>query len=122
MMFLAENAFQHNMSIGLKNAGAIIPNLTSVVQFSVNEQCVQYGECDKFTPFIEAGKPVFHIEYPDGSPGNIKASVATDYCSDTGDAEGSEGFSTVLKEMDLNGWVRFCNGTTANTTLSTTDT
>jgi len=118
MGFLAREASQRNMSIGLKNAGGIVPKLTSVVQFSVNEQCVQYSECDNFTPFIEAGKPVFHIEYPDGSPGNIRASAVNTICSDTGDASGSEGFSTVIKEMDLDGWVRYCDGSTANTTLT----
>ena len=31
--------------------------------FAVNEQCAQYGECADLTPFIEAGKAVFHVEY-----------------------------------------------------------
>lgn len=118
MTFITTQAAQYNISTGLKNAGKIVQNLTSLVQFSVNEQCVQYGECDDFAPFIEAGKPVFHIEYPSGSPNDIQTNTAQDLCSSTGDASGSNKFSTVLKNMDLDGWVRYCDGSTANTSLS----
>lgn len=117
MRYLATQASQYNMSTGLKNAGDIVANLTSIVHFSVNEQCVKYSECTVFTPFIDAGKPVFHIEYPDGAPGNVKNSTAADMCSGTGDAAGSELFSTVLKDMDQDGWVQYCNGAIANTTV-----
>ena len=27
------------------------------------EQCFQYQECGKLVPFIDAGKPVFEVEY-----------------------------------------------------------
>ena len=64
--FLADAAARHrNLSIGLKNAGAILPNVIDIMQWSVNEQCVQYDECDIFAPFIRQGKPVFHVRrYP----------------------------------------------------------
>ena len=62
------------MTFGLKNAGAIITAVLPVVDFSVNEQCVQYNECATFQPFIAAGKPVFHIEYPAGD-GDLQSSV-----------------------------------------------
>ena len=32
-------------------------------RFVVNEQCFQYDECQEYLAFIEAGKPVFNIEY-----------------------------------------------------------
>lgn len=118
MTFLAGQALQRNMSIGLKNAGAIVPNLTSVVHFSVNEQCIQYSECDNFAPFIEHEKPVFNIEYPSGSPGNIRTTAVQTICSTTGDAADSSGFSKVIKDMNLDGWVQYCDGSTANTTLT----
>lgn len=57
--FLAQAAHKRNLAIGLKNAGDIIPDVLDVVQFSVNEQCLQYNECDTFRPFIDEGKPVF---------------------------------------------------------------
>ena len=31
--------------------------------FSVDEQCAQYDECDQLTPFVTAGKAVFEAEY-----------------------------------------------------------
>lgn len=95
--------------MGLKNAGDIIPEVLNIVDFSVNEQCVQYAECKTFKPFIDAGKPVFHIEYPDGAGSALGTNTVRHYCGKDGDAEGREGFSTVLKKMDLDGWVEFCN-------------
>ena len=29
----------------------------------MNEQCFEYDECDAYTVFIAAGKPVFNAEY-----------------------------------------------------------
>jgi len=115
--FLAAEAVSRNLSIGLKNAGEVLPNLTSVVQFSVNEQCVQYSECATFAPMIQAGKPVFHIEYPKGSPGNVAIAIADEVCATTGSGAGSENFSTVIKGMDLDGWVEYCDQSIANTTM-----
>jgi len=117
MHFLSTEATSRNMSIGLKNAGEIVSNLTSVVHFSVNEQCVEYSECDSFAPMIASGKPVFHIEYPKGAPNGISEKLAVNMCGDTGDASGSQWFSTVLKGMDLNGWVEYCDQTISNTTM-----
>ncbi|KAF2458195.1 glycoside hydrolase superfamily [Lineolata rhizophorae] len=114
MAFLAGVTSRHQLSIGLKNAGDIIPTVLPIVQFSVNEQCVEYGECDTFRPFIEDNKPVFHIEYPSSAP-SISQNTRQDYCRDSGDGDGSEEFSTVLKDMDLSGWVEYCSGMSATT-------
>lgn len=65
MRFLAAQAHKLGLSIGLKNAPAIVTRVVDVLQWEVNEQCVEYdqwGECAMFKPFIDAGKPVFHIE------------------------------------------------------------
>ncbi|GMF33628.1 unnamed protein product [Phytophthora lilii] len=40
-----------------------IDDLVSSIDFSVNEQCVQYNECDTLVPFIKQDKSVFGIEY-----------------------------------------------------------
>jgi len=101
--FLAETAHGMNLSIGLKNGGTIVNATLDIMQWEVNEQCVQYDECSTFQPFIEAGKPVFHIEYPDGAP-HVSANAKTSAC---GNAE-EKGFSTLLKDMDLDDWVEFC--------------
>ncbi|KAM0267958.1 hypothetical protein ACHAQH_010066 [Verticillium albo-atrum] len=114
--FLSETALQYNMSTGLKNAGSIIPDVLSDVHFSVNEQCVQYSECETFSPFIKDGKPVFHIEYPDNAP-KVSSSESKKVCTPEGEAAGTDGFSTVIKKMKLDGWVEYCNGDTFDTTL-----
>ncbi len=101
--FLADAAHARNLSVGLKNAGEIIPQVLEKVQWAVNEQCVQYGECDTWQPFVEAGKPVFHIEYPGGAP-NVAVQKVDSIC---GDAD-AKGFETVMKEMDLDDWVEAC--------------
>ena len=111
MQYLSSLTTPLNLTLGLKNAGDIIPAVLPIVHFSVNEQCVDESECDTFHPFIAAGKPVFHIEYPDGAGAadGLKKNVVHKYCSGQGDAKGSDGFSTVLKNMDLDGWVEYCD-------------
>lgn len=104
-----------NLILGLKNAGTIIPAVLGVVHFSVNEQCVKYSECNTFQSFINAGKPVFHIEYPDGAgegsivTAGLSGDVVKRFCAEEGDSKSSQGFSTVLKKMDLDGWVEYCD-------------
>jgi hypothetical protein len=109
-----------NMSMGLKNAGNIIPQVLPVVDFSVNEQCVEYGECETFKAFIDAGKPVFHIEYPGAAGSELAADTVKHFCGREGDADGSDGFSTVLKKMNLDGWVEYCDGTVEATATNWT--
>lgn len=116
MKFLANEASSRGMMTGLKNAGGIINDVIDYVQFSVNEQCVQYGECDTFQPFTDANKPVFHIEYPaDADDTADKSSYDTTtvskYC-DIGVSSGEYGFNTVLKYMNLSGWVQYCDDRT----------
>ena len=97
------------MSLGLKNAGNIIDDVLDIVDFSVNEQCVENKECESFSTFIKADKPVFHIEYPKSAP-DVPASDAETICFRNGDSAGSDNFSTVIKTMDLDGWVLYCDG------------
>ncbi|UNI15646.1 hypothetical protein JDV02_002157 [Purpureocillium takamizusanense] len=109
--FLQAEASRHNMSMGLKNAGGIIPQVLHLCDFSVNEQCVEKGECESFAAFVAAGKPVFHIEYPDGAAGGkVDGAAADEICGRKDKAKGAEGFSTVMKRMKLDGWVEYCDG------------
>lgn len=119
MHFLAGEAKARGMSTGLKNAGEIISKVLPVVSFSVNEQCHYYQECETFSPFIKAGKPVFNIEYPGDSP-KITAKDIKKYCATSGTwGTGAAKFSTVLKNMDLDGFVEYCDGKAYNTPLNT---
>lgn len=103
LTYLAIQAHALGLAIGLKNAAAVIPGVVDFLQWEVNEQCVEYDECDLFTPFIEAGKPIFHIEYPDSAP-DISTNTFDSLCNNTSAAD----FSTVLKEMDLGNWIKAC--------------
>lgn len=117
VQFLSSEASKYNMSTGLKNAGDIIPTVLNVTHFSVNEQCAQYSECAKFSPFIGDNKPVFHIEYPKGAP-----SVSAETVSSTCKSAGSDSFSTVIKKMNLDGWVEYCDDSIATTATNTSTT
>lgn len=101
--FLANGVATLGMSVGLKNAEEIIGDVLPLMQWSVNEQCEQYTECDQFQPFIAAGKPVFHIEYPDSAPA-VTTAQKTKICGD----KTAAGFSTVLKDMDLSPSIDAC--------------
>ena len=114
MKFLSAEAEKRKLGIGLKNAGDIISDVLSDVQFQVNEQCAEYDECDTFAAFIDAGKPVFHIEYPSGTPNSVSSDALTSDCT----AADTTDFSTVLKTMDLDEWVQYCNGQTAETAVT----
>jgi hypothetical protein len=103
LTFLAIGAHGFNMSVGLKNGGTIVNATLDMMQWEVNEQCVQYSECDLFQPFITANKPVFHIEYPKGAP-SVSSTQKSTICND----KSASGFSTVLKDLNLDNWIETC--------------
>ncbi|KAJ5111616.1 hypothetical protein N7532_002151 [Penicillium argentinense] len=93
------------------NGGDIIGSVIENVQWSVNEQCAQYDECDTYAAFTRVNKPVFHIEYSDelsNSDYKIKARMTNSEKSSVCDAPGTEKFSTVIKDLDLSAWVEYC--------------
>ena len=55
----------HNLSMaaGLKNDIDQTTDLVPYFEFAVNEQCHQYNECHKYSPFLAADKPIFGVEY-----------------------------------------------------------
>jgi len=57
--FLATEAHERGLAVGLKNDVEQIPDLIAHFDFTVNEQCFQYNECGAVHQFIEEGKPVF---------------------------------------------------------------
>jgi hypothetical protein len=61
--FIANEARKRGLSVGLKNDLDQIIELEPYFDFSVNEQCHEYDECNKMQAFINANKPVLHAEY-----------------------------------------------------------
>ena len=91
---LAKAAHSRGLAIGLKNALALLPKATGLVEFAVNEQCLQYHECGRYSGLVAAGKPVFQVEYS----GTIAAICAAR----------PAGFSTVRKHLNLDAWAQYC--------------
>lgn len=90
---LSQLAHDNGLSIDLKNDLEQVKDLHPYFDFAINEQCQQYRECDLLEPFINSGKPVFHIEYngidcPESRMLN---------------------FYSLQKKLSLNAWQKSCN-------------
>jgi hypothetical protein len=86
--WIAGLAHSRGMSVALKNDLAQVRALEPSFDFAVNEQCVEFDECETLLPFIRAGKAVLHVEY-----GLTKAQ----FCAKTRVL----GFSSMRKPLDL---------------------
>jgi hypothetical protein len=85
---LAKLAHARGLAIGLKNDLDQVSSLQSSFDFAVNEECYEYDECGVLKAFINAGKPVFHVEY--------SVPIGT-FCPTTTKL----GFSSMRKNLDL---------------------
>ncbi|MFG3051308.1 endo alpha-1,4 polygalactosaminidase [Kitasatospora sp. NPDC048239] len=92
---LAALAHERGLAIGLKNDLDQIPALLGDFDFAVNEECSQFNECARLSPFIQAGKAVFHVEYKLGTE---------KFCAQTK----ALGFSSMQKKLELDAWRRPC--------------
>ncbi|MBJ7537892.1 endo alpha-1,4 polygalactosaminidase [Marinomonas transparens] len=61
--FLAAQAHQRGLAIGLKNDLDQLRALVNDFDFAVNEQCFEFSECRALSIFIKNGKPVLNAEY-----------------------------------------------------------
>ena len=108
MNWLSGEAHNRGLAIGLKNAAAIIDRVLPNMQWAVNEQCAEWDECGDFMPFVDEGKPVFHIEYPKGDETNNEVMVRWRKKEEACGFDGASRFSTVIKNMKLDHWVQEC--------------
>ena len=98
--WLAAEAHERNLSIGLKNDLDQVVQLEAYFDWALNEQCFQYNECDALLPFVQKGKAVFITEY----------SLATSqFCSKAN----SMGFMAMKKNLDLDASRTVCWNETA---------
>jgi len=84
----------------LKNDLDQVEDLLDYYDFSVNEQCFEYDECEMLVPFIDDGKPVLNAEYPeedDDLSSDLNDSSVDDLC----DASNILKFSTLVLPLDL---------------------
>lgn len=99
--YIANRAHELGLSVALKNDLDQIEDLVDYFDFSVNEQCFQYDECELLLPFISAGKPVLNAEYADTYVSN--SSARTELCSDANDLQ----VRTLVLPLDLDDSFRF---------------
>ncbi|WP_238010829.1 endo alpha-1,4 polygalactosaminidase [Dactylosporangium sp. AC04546] len=92
---VADLAHRHGLAVGLKNDVEQARELAPAFDFAVNEECARYDECDTLKVFVDAGKPVFHVEY-DGSTGSFCPKVK------------ALRFSSMKKKLDLDAWRETC--------------
>jgi hypothetical protein len=92
---VAALAHERGLAVGLKNDVEQVAALEPSFDFAVNEECLVYDECGAYAPFVEAGKPVFHVEYTEPSPAD---------CARASDFP----FSTIFKDVDLGPRLRLC--------------
>lgn len=91
--FLANAAHARGLSIGLKNDLDQLRDLQPLFDWALNEECFAYQECGRLSPFLNAGKAVFHVEYP--ASARQVTTLANRVC------HAGLGFETLLKPMDL---------------------
>jgi hypothetical protein len=100
--FIANEAHRRGLSVGLKNDLDQIIKLEPYYDFSVNEQCHEYNECDKMQPFIDANKPVLNAEYLQDYVDNNN-SERDNMCSNTISLQ----FKTLVLPLDLDDSFRY---------------
>ncbi len=89
--WLAEQAHQRHLSIGLKNDIDQVVELVDYFDWALNEQCYQYEECDAYEIFVNRDKAVFGVEYT-GNPEN--------FCP----RANASGYSWIKKNINLDAW------------------
>jgi hypothetical protein len=95
--FLAAEAHARGLSIGLKNDLGQVTQLVGDFDWALNESCGVYRECGLLRPFIDAGKAVFHVEYVEEWGSTSCPSISR-----------PAGFSSLLKNYDLDAWRKVC--------------
>ncbi len=97
-LWLAGEAHARGLAIGLKNAPEMVADVVEAFEFAVTEDCTVYGWCEQLSPFLQAGKPVFAIEYTD-----------TDVDFEAACRQAHElGLTMLLKNRDLDAFLFSC--------------
>jgi len=97
-IWLAQEAHARGLSIGLKNDPEQIPDLLPYYDWALTEDCFADGWCEDLQPFIQAGKPVFTVEYTD------TGLSLSDFCPQAREL----GLNAILKNRELDGYIEAC--------------
>jgi hypothetical protein len=93
--YLANLAHTTGLPVALKNDVDQVKDLIDYFDFTINEQCFEYDECNTIVPFIQANKAVFNVEY------NLATSQ---FCP----MANTMNFNSIKKTLDLENPVTFC--------------
>jgi hypothetical protein len=88
-------AHDRGMSIALKNDVEQVAELEPVFDFAVNEECLDYDECEAYLPFLRAGKAVLAVAY---------SAVPAEECARLDRL----GLAVIVKSIDLDAPLRRC--------------
>lgn len=95
---IADLAHSMGMSVGLKGDIEQVPDLWKHFDWTLNEQCYEFNECDVLTKyFIANGKAVFHVEYDDPFSGHRVQT--SEFCPQANAAN----FNSMKMPLDLSG-------------------
>ena len=94
-IWLSEQAHQRGLSIGLKNDLDQIADLLPYFEWALNEECFGYNVCSWLTPFVQANKAVFGVEYD---------FETSEFCPQVN----ALNFDFLKKNWDLDAWREAC--------------
>ena len=95
--WLAVEAHARGLAVALKNDGQQAAALEPDFDAAVVERCLEFDECELYTPFVAAGKPVFDIEYS-LAPGAFCPAAA------------QLGFEIIAKRLEMDAYRLSCPG------------
>ena len=96
--WLAQAAHQRNLGIGLKNNPDQAADLLQEFDWITTESCLKQGWCQQVSGFVQAGKPVFAIEY------RQEGMQPQDFCPQAA----ALGMDAILKNQNLDAWLAAC--------------
>ena len=93
-LWLSREAHKRGLFIALKNSPEMVRDVVDSADLAIVEECLEYGECEAYMPFVQSGKPVLAVEYERDK----------EVCGVI-----PEGFSLDLACPELNGCWEFCD-------------
>lgn len=93
--WLASAAHALGLSIAMKSDTNQIAELEPYFDFQVDEECIEYSECNLLEPFIKAGKAVFEVEY---------TKTPSQFCAQLNALK----FMAMQKKLELDAWSAPC--------------
>lgn len=96
--WLARQAHARGLAVALKNDLDQMAALVGDFDFAIVEECFTYHECERVRPFVDAGKPVYVVEYV------RDRRLHRRWCR----AARRLGVRLIFKRLSLDRWVRRC--------------